>query len=215
MDRFCIAAGCAFRANGHSPQIRISSNNDGSASKGDISRPDVDLLGEGPTDGHNALSVRRSCFPAFGLRPSLNGPVPSRPALGFGQFAGCDDFSLFITVPDHITKLPIVRSGFCCPDNGIHDRRYSTRDCSSPRRLDLVAGHLVLLFAVTVVVFGPVLTATLASWNRRRPFVAIMLIFAASKCACSTPFLRFCLLAHFALWAALGAPRRSLVALCV
>lgn len=30
-----------------------------------------------------------------------------------------------------------------------------------------VAGHLVLLFAVTVVVFGPVLTATLASWNRR------------------------------------------------
>lgn len=43
------------------------------------------------------------------------------------------------------------------------------------------AGLLVTLFAFTVVLFGPVLTAWLAHLERKRLFVAILLVFAASN----------------------------------
>ncbi len=43
------------------------------------------------------------------------------------------------------------------------------------------AGQLVTLFAFTVMLFGPVLTALLSHIERKRLFVAILLIFAASN----------------------------------
>ncbi|MGM3275957.1 MFS transporter [Ralstonia sp. 24A2] len=43
------------------------------------------------------------------------------------------------------------------------------------------AGQLVTLFAFTVMLFGPVLTALLSHLERKRLFVAILLIFAASN----------------------------------
>lgn len=43
------------------------------------------------------------------------------------------------------------------------------------------AGQLVTLFAFTVMLFGPVLTALLSHFERKRLFVAILLIFAASN----------------------------------
>ncbi len=43
------------------------------------------------------------------------------------------------------------------------------------------AGQLVTLFAFTVMLFGPVLTAMLSHFERKRLFVAILLIFAASN----------------------------------
>jgi DHA1 family inner membrane transport protein len=43
------------------------------------------------------------------------------------------------------------------------------------------AGQLVTLFAFTVMVFGPVLTASLSHLDRKKLFVAILLIFAASN----------------------------------
>ena len=44
-----------------------------------------------------------------------------------------------------------------------------------------VAGQLVTLFAFTVMLFGPLLTALLSHVDRKRLFVAILLIFAASN----------------------------------
>lgn len=44
-----------------------------------------------------------------------------------------------------------------------------------------VAGQLVTLFAFTVMVFGPVLTALLSHVERKRLFVSILLIFAAAN----------------------------------
>ena len=44
-----------------------------------------------------------------------------------------------------------------------------------------VAGQLVTLFAFTVMLFGPVLTALLAHVERKRLFVVILLIFAAAN----------------------------------
>ena len=43
------------------------------------------------------------------------------------------------------------------------------------------AGQLVTLFAFTVMLFGPVLTAMLSHFERKRLFVVILLIFAASN----------------------------------
>ncbi|XFC37134.1 MFS transporter [Stenotrophomonas indicatrix] len=43
------------------------------------------------------------------------------------------------------------------------------------------AGQLVTLFAFTVMLFGPVLTALLSHLDRKRLFIAILLIFAASN----------------------------------
>ncbi len=43
------------------------------------------------------------------------------------------------------------------------------------------AGQLITLFAFTVMLFGPVLTALLSHVERKRLFIAIMLIFAASN----------------------------------
>lgn len=43
------------------------------------------------------------------------------------------------------------------------------------------AGQLVTLFAFTVMLFGPVLTALLSHIERKRLFVAILLIFATSN----------------------------------
>lgn len=44
-----------------------------------------------------------------------------------------------------------------------------------------VAGQLVTLFAFTVMLFGPVLTGLLSHVDRKRLFVAIMLVFAAAN----------------------------------
>ncbi|WP_416423899.1 MFS transporter [Pseudomonas sp. App30] len=44
-----------------------------------------------------------------------------------------------------------------------------------------VAGQLVTLFAFTVMLFGPLLTARLAQVERKRLFTAILLVFAASN----------------------------------
>ncbi|WP_420713664.1 MFS transporter [Pseudomonas sp. RtIB026] len=52
------------------------------------------------------------------------------------------------------------------------------------RDLDIsisAAGQLVTLFAFTVMLFGPPLTAALAHFERKRLFMVIMLIFAASN----------------------------------
>jgi len=52
------------------------------------------------------------------------------------------------------------------------------------RDLDIsisVAGQLVTLFAFTVMLFGPVLTALLSHLERKRLFIVILLIFAASN----------------------------------
>ena len=43
------------------------------------------------------------------------------------------------------------------------------------------AGQLVTLFAFTVMLFGPVLTAMLSHFERKRLFVVILLIFAGSN----------------------------------
>jgi len=43
------------------------------------------------------------------------------------------------------------------------------------------AGQLVTLFAFTVMLFGPVLTALLSHLERKRLFIAILLVFAASN----------------------------------
>ncbi|KVN32265.1 MFS transporter [Burkholderia pyrrocinia] len=43
------------------------------------------------------------------------------------------------------------------------------------------AGQLVTLFAFTVMLFGPLLTATLSHIERKRLFVAIMIVFAAAN----------------------------------
>ncbi len=43
------------------------------------------------------------------------------------------------------------------------------------------AGLLVTLFAFTVMLFGPLLTAAVAHFERKRLFVAILLVFAASN----------------------------------
>ena len=43
------------------------------------------------------------------------------------------------------------------------------------------AGQLVTLFAVVVMVFGPPLTAWLAHIERKRLFIAVVLLFAASN----------------------------------
>ena len=43
------------------------------------------------------------------------------------------------------------------------------------------AGQLVTLFAVVVMVFGPILTASLSHIPRRRMFVGVLLLFAASN----------------------------------
>jgi DHA1 family inner membrane transport protein len=43
------------------------------------------------------------------------------------------------------------------------------------------AGQLVTLFAFTVMLFGPVLTVLLSHFERKRLFIAILLIFAASN----------------------------------
>ncbi|NGZ87020.1 MFS transporter [Duganella aceris] len=52
------------------------------------------------------------------------------------------------------------------------------RDLSVPIA---TAGQLVTLFAVVVMLFGPVLTAWLANVDRKRLFVAILMLFAASN----------------------------------
>lgn len=118
-------------------------------------------------------------------RLSPDGPVPSRPALRLDQFAGCnEDFHFPTQVLLTPMKLPILllsAAGFTALTTefmivGILPEIARDLDVSIS-----VAGHLVLLFAVTVAVFGPVLTATLARFNRRRLFVAIMLVFAASN----------------------------------
>jgi predicted MFS family arabinose efflux permease len=44
-----------------------------------------------------------------------------------------------------------------------------------------VAGQLVTLFAFTVMIFGPPLTAALSHLDRKRLFIAILLIFAAAN----------------------------------
>lgn len=44
-----------------------------------------------------------------------------------------------------------------------------------------VAGQLVTLFAFTVMVFGPPLTAALSHFDRKKLFISILLIFAASN----------------------------------
>ncbi|MBP6116619.1 MAG: MFS transporter, partial [Neisseriaceae bacterium] len=44
-----------------------------------------------------------------------------------------------------------------------------------------VMGWLVTLFAFTVMLFGPVLTALLAHFERKRVFVFILLVFAAAN----------------------------------
>lgn len=52
------------------------------------------------------------------------------------------------------------------------------------RDLDIsisVAGQLVTLFAFTVMIFGPPLTAALSHLDRKRLFIAILLIFAAAN----------------------------------
>ena len=52
------------------------------------------------------------------------------------------------------------------------------------RDLDIsisMAGQLVTLFAFTVMIFGPPLTAMLSNLDRKKLFVAILLIFAASN----------------------------------
>lgn len=43
------------------------------------------------------------------------------------------------------------------------------------------AGQLVTLFAMVVMLFGPVLTAWLAHWERKRLFLGVLLLFAASN----------------------------------
>ncbi len=43
------------------------------------------------------------------------------------------------------------------------------------------AGQVVTLFAVVVMVFGPVLTAWVAHWERKRLFLGVLLLFAASN----------------------------------
>ncbi|KWO86203.1 MFS transporter [Burkholderia ubonensis] len=43
------------------------------------------------------------------------------------------------------------------------------------------AGQRVTLFAFTVTLFGPFLTAALSHVERKRPFIAIMFVFAAAK----------------------------------
>jgi DHA1 family inner membrane transport protein len=43
------------------------------------------------------------------------------------------------------------------------------------------AGQLVTLFATVVMLFGPVLTAWLAHWERKRLFLGVLLLFAASN----------------------------------
>ncbi|QHJ00380.1 MFS transporter [Xylophilus rhododendri] len=45
----------------------------------------------------------------------------------------------------------------------------------------VTAGQLVTLFAVVVMVFGPVLTASLSHFGRKRLFVAVLLLFAVSN----------------------------------
>ncbi|KVC48019.1 hypothetical protein WI72_30260 [Burkholderia ubonensis] len=51
------------------------------------------------------------------------------------------------------------------------------------------AGQLVTLFAFTVMLFGPFLTAALSHVERKRLFIAIMFVFAAASCSprCSRP----------------------------
>lgn len=52
------------------------------------------------------------------------------------------------------------------------------------RDLDIsisMAGQLITLFAFTVMIFGPPLTAVLSHLDRKKLFVAILLIFAASN----------------------------------
>ena len=44
-----------------------------------------------------------------------------------------------------------------------------------------IAGQLVTLFAFTVMLFGPLLTGLLSHVDRKRLFVAIMLVFAAAN----------------------------------
>ena len=44
-----------------------------------------------------------------------------------------------------------------------------------------LAGQLVTLFAFTVMLFGPILTARLAHIDRRKLFTCILLVFAASN----------------------------------
>ncbi|KVX18129.1 hypothetical protein WL02_13680 [Burkholderia ubonensis] len=43
------------------------------------------------------------------------------------------------------------------------------------------AGQLVTPFAFTVMLFGPFLTAALSHVERKRPFIAIMFVFAAAN----------------------------------
>ncbi|UBM24141.1 MFS transporter [Pseudomonas sp. p1(2021b)] len=55
---------------------------------------------------------------------------------------------------------------------------------SLARELDIsisVAGQLVTLFAFTVMVFGPPLTAALSHLDRKKLFIAILLVFAAAN----------------------------------
>ena len=44
-----------------------------------------------------------------------------------------------------------------------------------------LAGQLITLFAFTVMLFGPILTARLARIDRRQLFTCILLVFAASN----------------------------------
>ncbi|MEG1817756.1 MFS transporter, partial [Pseudomonas sp.] len=44
-----------------------------------------------------------------------------------------------------------------------------------------VAGQLVTLFAFTVMIFGPPLTAALSHLDRKKLFISILLIFAAAN----------------------------------
>lgn len=62
-----------------------------------------------------------------------------------------------------------------------------------------MAGQLVTLFAFTVMLFGPVLTARLAHVDRRKLFTFILLIFAASNVlAATSPNIWVLALARFA-----------------
>ncbi|CAB3931758.1 MFS transporter [Achromobacter insolitus] len=60
------------------------------------------------------------------------------------------------------------------------------------------AGQLVTLFAFTVMLAGPLLTATVSHWERKRLFIAILLLFAASNAlAAAAPNIWVLALARF------------------
>ena len=76
------------------------------------------------------------------------------------------------------------------------------------RDLDIsisMAGQLVTLFAFTVMIFGPPLTAMLSHLDRKKLFVAILLIFAAANALAAVSD-SFCLLAVARLVPALALP---------